>query len=403
MRSKRWMLTLALAACGLAALLAGPALAMPPKPPPPPPQPPVTYRLTWVDVDPVGLGVDMNDSGVMVGYDWNSPDGRPRAFLYTTERGVIDLNTLIPAGDPNGDVYLESASGINNSGQVVGGGSRYENGKRKYVAFRFTPGKALELLQPNPNEFSFAEARGVNDNGEVVLNARLVADPNVSEVLVYDSNCNWIRTGVSGNPTRINNHTQVIGSGVKLPDGLYAFRWSPTEPVEYFGSLIGKQHPSYYNNFADDINDSGQFVGSGLVTFKNLGEYHAYRYTDGVGMQDLGTLGGNTSGAGGINELGHVVGYSVLKPTWRGYPYRGFLFTDAAGMWNLDDLVVNKDPDWLAATGIDPRRISTPRVADGSIDENGFGQICGVGVFANDSGPNGYRKVFLLTPVPAGN
>ncbi len=103
------------------------------------------------------------------------------------------------------------------------------------------------------------------------------------------------------------------------------------------------------------------------------------------------------------NQLGHVVGYSVAKPTWRGYPYRGFLFTDAAGMWNLDRLVVNQDSDWLAATGIDACRISTPRLADGSIDENGFGQICGVATFADESGPNGYHKVFLLTPVPAGN
>ena len=60
---------------------------------------------------------------------------------------------------------------------------------------------------------------------------------------------------------------------------------------------------------ASGINDAGQVVGRSITA---AGAYHAFiTGPNGVGMTDLGTLGGGYSDASGINDAGQVVGYST--------------------------------------------------------------------------------------------
>lgn len=67
----------------------------------------------------------------------------------------------------------------------------------------------------------------------------------------------------------------------------------------------------------------------------------AFRYSDGAGMKDLGTLGA-ASDALGINTAGKVVGYSevpgvIQNDEW--HPGPAFLYTDRRGMQDLNSLI----------------------------------------------------------------
>ena len=63
------------------------------------------------------------------------------------------------------------------------------------------------------------------------------------------------------------------------------------------------------------INDSGQVVGRSYTSSSYPFATHAFLYSNGV-MTDLGTLGGTSSEAYGINAGGQVVGGS-LPEQWQ--------------------------------------------------------------------------------------
>ena len=100
---------------------------------------------------------------------------------------------------------------------------------------------------------------------------------------------------------------------------------------------------------------------------------HAYLWQSGSGMQDIGTLGGN-SFAYGINNMAQVVGFSVV-----GGNDHAFLWKSGAGMQDLNNLVASS-AGWMLGYAQ-------------AINDNG--QIAGYGI-----NPSGQTHAFLLTPIP---
>jgi probable HAF family extracellular repeat protein len=182
------------------------------------------------------------------------------------------------------------AYAINNSGQVVGYSFAAPAAAH---AFRYTDGAGLVDLNQIAHENN-AYGAGINSSGQV-----------------------------SGSVDRSG------GAG-----GYHAFRYTDGVGLVDLGTL-----PGYAFSYGGAVNDQGQVVGSANRSSSDV--LRAFRFTDGVGMQDLGTLGGG-SGAYGINNSGDVVGLSATRATPYGdywNPGHAFLYTDAAGMVDLNKLI----------------------------------------------------------------
>lgn len=98
-------------------------------------------------------------------------------------------------------------------------------------------------------------------------------------------------------------------------------------------------------------------------------------------MQDLGTLGGNSSGATSINDFGDVIGMSQASDGI----YTAFGYSVDAGMFALEPQTIGLDFSRLLDGHLLPWRI------------NASGQICGPGEDGfNFNGVHG--EAYLLTP-----
>ncbi|MFO0811489.1 MAG: PEP-CTERM sorting domain-containing protein [Gemmataceae bacterium] len=129
----------------------------------------------------------------------------------------------------------------------------------------------------------------------------------------------------------INNAGQVAGDIMSMQSGMpanRAWRYTPGVGLIDLGSLGTS---SVSTSLASQINSSGQVVGDSSLPSGVVGG--AYRYTSGVGMVGLGTLPGhNYSKAMGINDAGQVVGESGIGGMG---PAVAFRYTDGVGMVSL--------------------------------------------------------------------
>jgi len=134
----------------------------------------------------------------------------------------------------------------------------------------------------------------------------------------------------------MNNSGQVVGeslTGGDVPEEgpiYHAFLYTPGTVIQDLGTLPGGSFSQ-----AQGINDSGQVVGWSFLG--GTSTTHAFLYTPGTVMQDLGTLGGGYSNGLDINNLGQVTGYS-----WTGgvttYEH-AFIYSSGTGMVDLNPLL----------------------------------------------------------------
>jgi probable HAF family extracellular repeat protein len=139
----------------------------------------------------------------------------------------------------------------------------------------------------------------------------------------------------------INDRGQIAGeSRIGTGDTTRAFRFTEDGMIS-LGALGGRNSSAY------GINNSGQIVGetdTGLIAYPGGGRRskgflffgtHAFLWTEGIGMTDLGHLGGGTSRATAINNNGVVVGTSTLIDGTS----HAFQWTKRGGMIDLNTLL----------------------------------------------------------------
>lgn len=189
--------------------------------------------------------------------------------------------------------FLLTGLAINNNGEIAGTAFRPDGGRR---AFRWTPNRGLEDLGTNGG----TEARGlaINDRGDVV---GFYTDQDGREHPFIAEKHRRMRE-LTGLPdiaelNGINNDRRLTG----MTTGIRAFRtWADGTAEEL---------PVQFSSGAA-INASGGVAGTGVADVtRESPTYTAFRYSDGAGYVDLGTLSGVWSVATAIGPDGTVVGY----------------------------------------------------------------------------------------------
>lgn len=127
-------------------------------------------------------------------------------------------------------------------------------------------------------------------------------------------------------PVRPNGAAHPAGAAETGATNAGALRIKDVVGVQDLGTLGGE------NAGADDINERGQVTGGAGTVSQPFG--HAYRWSHGGGMRDLGHLGGDISGGVGLNDRGDVAGVSRRTDD----NDHAFLWTEQRGMQDLGTL-----------------------------------------------------------------
>lgn len=224
------------------------------------------------------FAINEDERVVGVGY-WDDEFGHThsRGFIWDSSDGMRELKSF--GGDST------DAVDINDLEQVVGRSS-YPGGR---------PENACIWENDTMTDLGFNYATGINNTGQVVGGN------------YYGYGIIWTDSGgkqyfgvPDTRPSCINNSGQIAGSAFRPSiDNSQAFVWDETNGMQYIPLIAG-----YQGSRAEDINESGQCAGHAW-TDRPPHQHRPFIFENG-GMEHLG---GEQGRATAINDNGEVVGY----------------------------------------------------------------------------------------------
>jgi len=286
---------------------------------------------------PTTAPIALNDAGTVVGQSdlpAGAPDGT-HGFLW--KNGVLtDLGRF---GSTLANRKLPSrATGVNSAGTVVGTVWNQDPTPEETDAYIYQNGTSTPLTSSIPGAYAVLPSC-LNGSGLIVgtVDVWLQSGAGVAHPVVWQNGTETDLftagvVGIRGACVCCTSQGHVLASA----DGTYIWKQGSTATrISVDASFV----PTWMN-----VSDS--VVGSGRVT---SGEFHALKWANGQ-TTDLGTLGGTTSAASSINDLGVVVGTSAIADgTGHAFVWQNGKMKDLNSLVNLSGWVlasaaaVNKD------------------------------------------------------------
>ena len=235
-----------------------------------------------------------------------------------------------------------------------------------------------------------SEVEGVSDGGVVVGDA-ILPDNITDHAFIWTQGGGIVDLGaLGGDPAGTGSDAFAVSANGSVVVGDsstddtntadHAFRWTQGGGMADLGALGGD--PAGTDSVAFAVSANGSVVVGDSSTDDTNAIEHAFRWTQGGGMADLGALGGDPAGTGSeaaaVSATGKVVvGYSFTDDT--NSNTHAFRWTQSSGMQDLNTLLGNAGVNMTgivleAANGISPngRYIAGGGTFSGSSIEEAF-------------------------------